>query len=357
MKKARGGQKTSVQDGRAVTMQDVAQRVGVTSMTVSRVLNGTGRISPQMRQKVQAAIDELGYRPHLAPRMMKSRKSWQVGVLLENRPERRYTHPLAWEFVLGINEGLEQGGHMMSLMRLTDVAQDGGLQARALQSQLLDGVIVVNYLPGEIEERLEQMLPRCIWLDADVWRDERCIRRAEVQAGEDAVQGLVEQGYRRLLFLHGSENPSNHFSFAQRIAGVRGAATRARVLLDEFVLHNETVRDAFPRLRALLRPDTGLVVVDSYAVQMLMQCLASSPLKLGKDFALACCDAHFHEAVYGWQNIAHVDFDRFEMGRQAAQMMLQVLHAPHEPCPSRLLRGQWQAGETARKLPLRKGQK
>jgi DNA-binding LacI/PurR family transcriptional regulator len=341
---------SKIENAKAVTMQDVAQRVGVTSMTVSRVLNGTGRISPEMRQKVQDAIVELGYRPHLAPRMMKSRKSWQVGVLLENRPERRYTHPLAWEFVLGINEGLEQGGHMMSLMRLTDVAKDGGLQARALQSQLLDGVIVVNHLPGEIEERLEQMLPRCIWLDADVWREERCIRRDEVQAGADTVEGLVELGYQRLLFLHGSPETANHFSFAQRFWGVRQAATRTGVRLEEFVLQNETVQDAFPRLQTLLQPDVGLIVVDSYAVQLLMNCLATSRLCAGEDFALASCDDHFHEHSYGWQNIAHVSFDRFEMGRQAAQMMLQVLQRPHEPCPSRLLRGEWWPAQTTHKV-------
>jgi DNA-binding LacI/PurR family transcriptional regulator len=135
------------------TMVDVARRAGVSQTTVSRVLNdpNSAAFSDETRVRVQSAMEELGYRPHLGAQSLKNRKSSQVGVLLENRPDTRFTHPLSWEFLLGINEGLESSGYIMSLVRLTDVAKDGGLQARALRSQFLDGVIVVNYLPPEIE--------------------------------------------------------------------------------------------------------------------------------------------------------------------------------------------------------------
>lgn len=59
---------------RSVTLQDVAQRVGVTPMTVSRALNG-GQVSSEVRDSVSQVVKELCYRPHLGARHMKSGKS------------------------------------------------------------------------------------------------------------------------------------------------------------------------------------------------------------------------------------------------------------------------------------------
>ena len=129
-------------------------------------------IAAKTRQKVMRAVEELDYRPNINAQAMKSQRSQQIGVLLQNNPGNRLTHPLAWEFVLGINEGLEQGGQIMSLVRLTDVAAGDGLQARALRSRLLDGLIVVNALPAEVSARVAELFPRTIWLDCNIWRDE-----------------------------------------------------------------------------------------------------------------------------------------------------------------------------------------
>ena len=65
-----------------MTLSDVAEAVGVSAQTVSRVLNNHPSVRPETRQKVLAAVQALGYEPNLAARSLASGSSGAVGILL-----------------------------------------------------------------------------------------------------------------------------------------------------------------------------------------------------------------------------------------------------------------------------------
>src|SRR5680860_1777194 len=72
---------------RGPSMHDVAARAGVSHQTVSRVLNGFKGIRPGTRDRVVAAITELGYRRNVAARSLATGRSQAVGVLIPNTPD------------------------------------------------------------------------------------------------------------------------------------------------------------------------------------------------------------------------------------------------------------------------------
>jgi DNA-binding LacI/PurR family transcriptional regulator len=330
-------------------MQQVAQRAGVTPMTVSRVLNG-GSTSAATRASVQRAIDELGYRPHLGAQALKSRKTRQVGVLLENNPELPCAHPLAWEFVLGINAGLEEGRHAMSLIRLTDIVNDVCFGSRILEGRLLDGIIVVNRIPQRVAERVEELYPNCVWVDANVWRDERCLRRNEHDAGRTVAVELAKLGYRRFVILSCADYEAGtpvHFSFDARRRGISEVAQQRGIELCE--VKTDMANDGFsqiPQLQPLFAPDTAIVALDMYSTVEFLVELSATQWRAGIDFGIACCDDYFHDnRLHG---ISRVSFNRYQMGLQAAEMMLQLLQQPDAECSSRMIRGEWVPGATVR---------
>jgi LacI family transcriptional regulator len=318
-------------------------------MTVSRVLNGTGRVSPAMRATIQQAAEELGYRPHLAARGMRSRKSMMVGTLVQNEPHNKLTHPLTWAFILGINDGLAHSSYTMALVRLTDVLEDGGLQAPVFKGHLLDGLIAVNAIPSEAESRLEDLVPRCVWLDANVWRPINCIRRDEAHAGALATKALIDAGYRRLLCVRG-HGPAKHFSLDLRLQAIHQEAQSAGLEVEEFAppfvfrWPNEGW-DAVYKFVDALTPETGVIVENIYAADMLSRACTALGKRPGHDFALVCCDAHMGGGLE-WPQLSHVSFKRYDMGLLAAKMMLSILEEPDTACPSQLIQGEWMAGET-----------
>lgn len=338
----------------AVTLYDVAAHAGVKPMTVSRTLNG-GNVSPALRETVLQAVQELGYQPNQAARSIKSGKSRQVGVLVRNNSRANvdeiHSHPLAYEMTLGISEGLEEAGYLMSFVRLSDVDPEKHTQSSAFQGHLLDGLIVVSDVPAASAERLEELVPRCVWLDGNVWQDEGCVRRDEVHAGATTAREVAALGYREWIVL---EHPipagrEPHYSLAGRQAGIAAVAGEVGARLGSFEI--DWLRPDFSALWPRLRPDVAVIGLEIYAAHELLYAASQTHLGIGRDFALACCDAPFQSGGLGWPHLARMSFDRFAMGLGAARMMIRRLDQPEATAPSQLMQGAWQAGPTAPPCP------
>lgn len=339
-----------------MTLKDVAAEAGVSLMTVSRAMAGHPDVNAQTRQQVRLVAKQMGYRPNAAARMMRSRKTRQIGVLIRNTPDRPMHYPAAYEFILGINEQLETEDYTLTLIRINDVLGAREQTSRIFREHLVDGVIVMDGLPNEVYQRVEALSPKCIWLETNIWRPENCIRRDEIHAGRLASEQLIAMGYRRLIWT-GSDQVSDrtHYSTIERLVGVRQAAQAAGVELEIAPLlgwtqpqHPGNVRVAPDPsfLRRILRPDSGTIIESGSAAIHLITAAQAMNLRPGYDFGLVACEVEY-SAMIGLASISHVAFNRFDMGKQAADMMLRRLREPDAPCPSVKIRGRWHAGSTA----------
>ncbi|MET0901961.1 MAG: LacI family DNA-binding transcriptional regulator, partial [Acidimicrobiales bacterium] len=100
-------------------MADVARLAGVAPITVSRVINGHALVSDATRARVQEAIDELGYRSHMAARTLAGGRSRILGVL---SVETSFYGPLGTLF--GIEAAARAADHMVSFVTIRDVTVD-----------------------------------------------------------------------------------------------------------------------------------------------------------------------------------------------------------------------------------------
>src|SRR6201984_3804177 len=92
------------------TISDVAKEAGVSTMTVSRVLNGRGEISQETRERVQDIIDRLGYRPSSVARNLKTQRTHTIGLVVPD-----ITNPFFPELVHGAEEKASEEGFAVML--------------------------------------------------------------------------------------------------------------------------------------------------------------------------------------------------------------------------------------------------
>jgi DNA-binding LacI/PurR family transcriptional regulator len=337
------------------TLKQVAERAGCSINAVSTVLNGARGntvVSDALRQKIQLTADEMGYRPNLMARAMKSQRSQQIGVLVRNnsriKDEEVNAHPLAYEFLLGISEGLEEAGYMMSLVRLSDVDPEKHTQASAFRGHLLDGLIVVNDVPAASPERLELLVPHCLWLDNNVWHEHNCLRRDEAHAGKIAMQALVDAGHNQVCLLGHPSETNEHYSFAQRTKGATEVAQSSNVRLETLTLawEEEQIVQAVQMAKSIIRQQMAFLALDIYAAHTLMTQLMREGLCGGVHYSIACCDDGFNGGGLDWGYLSRVTFNRFEMGLESAGMMMKITDKQVKQCPSQLMRGTWEKGNT-----------
>jgi len=335
-----------------VTLHKIAEQSNVSPRAVSYALNGQPGVSDATRQRIRAIADRLGYRPHAAARSMRSRKSGQVGVLIRNDDADRLTHLMAFETILGINQGLEDAGYVLSLVRIGDVCKGLDSGSRVFKEHLLDGLIVLCEMPDRVDRKIQTLIPNVVRVESQTWQAQGCLRRDELHAGRQCARRMIELGYRELVWVRHPGSPRHvtppGYSQPLRERGVWGAAEDAGVPVRVFDCAYDAPQTfaQTPGLLSGLGPQTAVIAGQAYQARWLGHAAASVGLRPPYDFGLCCCDDGYDLSSM-WPGLSRVSFDRYGMGVIAAQMMRQCLEHPGEPCPSRTVCGRWKPGNTA----------
>jgi len=205
----------------AITILDVARHAGVSPMTASRVINGNPRVTPALRDRVQASVRELGYRPNLAGRSLRTTGTARIGVLYSN-PSAAYLN----ELVLGILEQSSLTGAQVQIEKCSGIRSQRTATQRLVEAGV-DGIIVPPPLCdsaqaiGEIGER---RLPIVAVASGAPHPAVTSIGIDDYQGAVTMTRFLLGLGHRRIGFIAG--DPS-HTPAQLRTAAFRDTMAEA----------------------------------------------------------------------------------------------------------------------------------
>lgn len=180
-----------------VTIKDVARLSGVSISTVSRVINSSRPVSPAVRKRVQEIIDETGYKPNDIARSLVTKKSYLIGVIIND---------LAQSYVADIVRGIEEIGKMYGYDILlccsyfsTD-AQEKYLQL--LNRKQADGIFMVGYsFDDEITELAKSMKKPCVYFTKQIKDDMKHIAIDNSDAIYEATKYIFSTGNKKVAFM------------------------------------------------------------------------------------------------------------------------------------------------------------
>lgn len=318
------------------TLKEVAEFAGVSTFTVSRVLSGRGResrISESRIKDVTEAARKLGYRPNSAARATREKRTRQVGVLLYNHAGCPGFTPQNQLIVQGINCHLQKFGYLTTLVRFTDLDYSEEIKHRAFVEECVDGIIAVNMLPPALERQLDDHFKKCVWVDGNMTGDARCLRRDEELAGRLPVEHAAAVGYRRVLYIDHSGNTHDeslqgvrHYSAIGRRRGAEVAAAKLGLDFDAVAFGQRWGDFNPPNLGRQFVKDTLVLAYNVGAMRVAMRVAMEARKCVGRDFGFACCESTA-EFEIDWPDLCHSVFDRYELGIEAAQMLLGQLEA------------------------------
>ena len=203
---------------RGVTLSHVAKAAGVSSMTVSRVINDAPNVKQTTRDTVNAVIRELGYAPNLAARSLAKAEAIRIGLLYSN-PSAAFLS----EFLIGVLDGTQGEGAEVALVR----CEDGSDAELAALRRLLDGGATGIVLPPPHSESAfmrralsDAGVPGAVVGAGRPPEGMICARVNDRQAAADMTNYLLDLGHRRLGLIVGAPNQT---SSLERCAGVEAA--------------------------------------------------------------------------------------------------------------------------------------
>ncbi|HEU5484416.1 MAG TPA: LacI family DNA-binding transcriptional regulator [Microlunatus sp.] len=206
-------------------MHDVARVAGVSHQTVSRVLNDHPSVRPETRERVRAAIVELGYRPNPIARALVTRRTHTIGVLA---PASNLFGPAS--LVIAVEQAARQHGWYVSLASLSDF--DPPSVAAAIDhflSQQVDGLVVVAPVPSAVEACSAAALgvpTVMVATDAEPSGDFDVVAIDQEAGARLAVRHLLDLGHQNVVHVSG---PADWLDAAARLRGWRQELSSAGV--------------------------------------------------------------------------------------------------------------------------------
>lgn len=132
----------------APTLEAVAAAAGVSRSTVSRVVNGSSHVRPDVIEAVTAAIEDLNYIPNRAARSLANRQTMAIALVVPEDTTRFFGDPFFAEIVQGITQGLEDSDYVLNL-QLASPSSPSEKTIRYLLGGNVDGAIVVSHHSGD----------------------------------------------------------------------------------------------------------------------------------------------------------------------------------------------------------------
>jgi LacI family transcriptional regulator len=304
------------------TLEMVAKEAGVSIATVSRIINGTAKVSAERKHAVDAAIAKLNFRPNAAARGLALGKSNTIGVITQ-----AIDSPFYGEGLRGIEDYLQQRGYTALFMSGNWDEDDEERCMSELLARRVDGIIIFS---GRLEDRqlanYAKQVPLVVSGRSLKAPNIFSLQVDDEQGARLATRHLIELGHRRIAFIAGI---LDHADASLRFKGYRRALEEAGIAHDPKLVvpgdfHEEGGVDATLRLLKSGNKFTALFCVNDQTAYGACLALYRSGLNCPRDVSVVGFD-DLHSSSYRVPPLTSVRQSIRVLGESSGAAMLQML--------------------------------
>lgn len=330
----------------SVKIKDVAKAAGVSTATVSRVLNQSASVADELKERVYQAIKETNYSMNPIARDLKSSKRNQIAVVI---PSLRRTDNIA--IFRGISDFFREKRITVVLYESEGEFEREKEIVRELEQEWIDGIILI---PGQCREdeeyrdyseRLSRLKKKNVKIpvvgletDHEISRMDTVLVDHEAAFYECAAH-LLEIGRKRLIYLGSSEDTP---LYSQELAGIRRAAVEYGGELFAVKNDNFTVMDGHRSAKQLLkekgRPD-GVVCTNDQVAAGALNAYREAGLEIPADTAIVGFGG-VALSIVTTPAISTAVTPKYQMGKKAAEFLYERMNGYDGPSRHEVLRAQ-----------------
>lgn len=319
-----------------IRIQDVAAMVGVSTQTVSRVLNNKPDVSRQTRQRILEVIDELGYQPSMMARGLASNRTYTLGMFTEDLSD-----PFFAQIIVAAEAEARAHGYYLLLCSAERNPNIEYEYFRLLASRHVDGVLLLRPGSDEQPRYLFEMVEKGIPLVPIAYdlRDSRVplVDVDNIDGGYKATRCLIDDGHQRIGMITG---PIWNKAAIDRKEGYRIALEEAKIPYDENLIaygdwSYESGYHATWQLLSRVPRLTGIFIHNDRMAIAAMQAIRESGRVIPNDISIVGYD-DIQESRFINPPLTTIRQPAGEIGRVATNLLIEIINNP-DALPQRLL--------------------
>jgi LacI family transcriptional regulator len=313
------------------TMRDVARRANVSIKTVSRVVNKQGEVSDETRQRVLAAIDELGFRPSKVARALVTQRTETVGLIIGD-----ITNPYFFEVARGVLDAANEKGYCVFVCNHDGDIDQENQALHSLADHAVDGII--SFPAWENEDHLKIFTDRfqpVVVVNRTFQHPRIGLVLTEVRRGALlAIDHLVGQGHSAIAMLAGCVPSLN---MLQRVQGYReGLKAHGLPVVEEWILGGPPImRQGYESTIQLLTQQRQITAIFAYNDLLALGAIQACR-ELGLRVPHDCAIVGFDDIQFAGlvtPALTTVRADKYELGSQALNLLVSMLDEPEAAFP------------------------
>lgn len=317
----------------SVTIEDIAKEARVSVATVSRVINNSKAVSPELKKRVNDVIEKRNFKPNSLARGLIMKRTNIIGIIVPD-----ISNPVFGALTRGINSFCQQKGYTLM------VCESGGHQEKevellgVLADKKVDGVLFAGVdVNSALVEEMKSMRYPIVLVTQEASNGEEVIHTVihdNVKAMYDAVSFLIENGHQRIALIGGPEN--DYSSGQKRLQGYKQALEEQKIeILDSYIEHGDfSFESGYECMRKIYEensvlPTAVMVCNDAMAIGAI-RFLKTSKVSVPADISIMGFD-DLEFGRYFSPELTTVRISYFDEGLRAIKTLFKLIQEQSVP--------------------------
>jgi LacI family transcriptional regulator len=322
----------------ATRMKDIADDLGLSVVTVSKVLRNHPDIGEETRERVLRRVRELNYEPNIMARSLVTGRSFLVGLVVPD-----LLHPFFAEVAKELSNTIRSKGYCLIVSSSEEDAEMEAREIRHLRARRLDAIVIASTRTNFLElESLVEEDDVLVLIDRELpGLNGNFVGIDDVAAGRMATNHLIDIGCRRIAHIRGRENSTgvNRYEGYRQALKARGLEYNRDFVINRKRVDTHSIEEGAEAMRLLLernpRPDGVFCYNDPLAIGA-MTTILDAGLRIPDDIALiGCGNLHYDNCLR--VPLSSVDQHSEEIGKRAGELVLSIVEAKRRPLPTRFI--------------------
>ena len=322
----------------AVTMRDIARELGVSVVTVSKVLRGHSDIGEETRQRVLRRVKELNYQPNPAARALVTGRTYTAGLIVPD-----LVHPFFAEVATGLANTLRHRSYSLLISSSQEDPELERHEIRRLLGCRLDALVIAStqWTVESLRRIEEQKVPYILIDRAFVGIPANFVGVDDVKVGRIATEHLAEVGCERIAHIRG---PATSTAIG-RLEGYNQVLSKHGMIpLQGYVVTGRSAdadswssgHEAMRTLLALNQPPDGVFCYNDPIAIGAIDAIIEAGLRTPQDIAvIGCGNLHFDKSLR--VPLSSIDQQSGAIGERAGRLLLSILGAKTPPQPRSII--------------------